>query len=153
MVLGARQRPPVSVFKTWLLIERQCEAYSIVGQQPPKPHTASLPDETIVEMPPPPTLPKQFDVQEHVPNNDRSLDVDGMNVLIRLEASSTRDPNSGLRTDLELAAARRGDDDAGDLPWGNEPATATWAPMMAEVHPIAHANPSPLTQLVEDLRT
>jgi hypothetical protein len=83
----------------------------------------------------PPDLPTRSEVQEYGSDNNRLLDLDGMNVLTRLGYSSAR-----LGMDLESAVASPEDDDTEDLPWGDELATATWAPMMAEVHIVTHSH-------------
>jgi hypothetical protein len=41
------------------------------------------------------------------------------------------DPNVGL--DLELEQVVGSPEEEEELPWGDDPSTATWAPMMAEV--------------------
>jgi hypothetical protein len=43
------------------------------------------------------------------------------------------DPDIGMDLDLE-PVAESPEQEAEELPWGNDPATATWAPMMAEVN-------------------
>jgi hypothetical protein len=43
------------------------------------------------------------------------------------------DPNIGMDLDLE-PVSESPEREAEELPWGNDPATATWAPMMAEVN-------------------
>jgi hypothetical protein len=43
------------------------------------------------------------------------------------------DPNIGMDLDLE-PVAESPEQEEEELPWGNDPATASWAPMMAEVN-------------------
>jgi hypothetical protein len=43
------------------------------------------------------------------------------------------DPSAGMNLDLQ-SVAESPEEEAEDLPWGNDPSTATWAPMMAEVN-------------------
>jgi hypothetical protein len=43
------------------------------------------------------------------------------------------DPNMGIELDLH-PVVESPEEETEDLPWGNDPATATWAPMMAEVN-------------------
>jgi hypothetical protein len=47
-----------------------------------------------------------------------------------MNASDDPDPNVGLKLDLERAMESPAEEE--QLPWGNDPSTATWAPMMAE---------------------
>jgi hypothetical protein len=75
-----------------------------------------------------------FDFQERVPTTSKALDLDGMTIMTGLEVDSPviPDPNAGMELDLE-PVAESPEDNTEELPWGNDPATATWAPMMAEV--------------------
>jgi hypothetical protein len=58
-----------------------------------------------------------------------------MTIMTGLEIDSPMipDPNAGMDLDLE-AVAESPEEETEELPWGNDPATATWAPMMAEVN-------------------
>jgi hypothetical protein len=47
------------------------------------------------------------------------------------DAPDAPDPNVGLELDLERVVESPEEEE--ELPWGNDPSTATWAPMMAEV--------------------
>lgn len=49
------------------------------------------------------------------------------------------DPSTGMDLNLQ-PVTESPEQEAEDLPWGNDPATATWAPMMAEV-PSLFKNP------------
>jgi hypothetical protein len=76
-------------------------------------------------MPTPPTL---------IPSGAaQSLDLDGMTVM----ADALMPPvgsNQHVGTESTLSPLREGsEEDVQELPWGNAPATATWAPMMEEV--------------------
>jgi hypothetical protein len=48
------------------------------------------------------------------------------------------DPNIGMELDLQ-PVVESPEAETEDLPWGNDPATATWAPMMAEVTTLRQA--------------
>jgi hypothetical protein len=58
-----------------------------------------------------------------------------MNVMndIDMDAPTAPDPNMGLDVELE-PVVESPEEEEEELPWGNDPATATWAPMMAEVN-------------------
>jgi hypothetical protein len=113
----------------------------MLGRLSPKSHTVSSTDETMVQAQPPDDVRNRSEVQEHEPDNNKSLDLDGMNFLTRLGLSFALElnPSMNLGMNLEPAVASSEDDDAEDMPWGIEPATANWAPMMAEVHNITYS--------------
>jgi hypothetical protein len=111
----------------------------LVGQPSPKPRTVSFANDVKPIIHTPIDLPNPFEFQERVPNTSRPLDLDGMTVMTGLEVGTPAisDPNVGLDMDLEAVAESPGEE-AEELPWGNDPATATWAPMMAEVNSKSH---------------
>lgn len=84
-------------------------------------------------LPTPIDQPNPFEFQERVPNTSRPLDLDGMTVLTDLDGPIAPDPNLGLGMDFEPVVESPEEEETEELPWGNDPATATWAPMMAEV--------------------
>jgi hypothetical protein len=57
-----------------------------------------------------------------------------MTIMTGLGADSpiTLDSKTGMNIDLQ-AVTESSEEEIEELPWGNDPATATWAPMMAEV--------------------
>ena len=57
-----------------------------------------------------------------------------MTIMTGLEDNTQAVPDRDMSMDLDLQpVAQNPEHDAEELPWGNDPATATWAPMMAEV--------------------
>jgi hypothetical protein len=56
-----------------------------------------------------------------------------MTVLTDLDGPVAPDPNLGLSMDFDPVVESPEEEEVEELPWGNDPATATWAPMMAEV--------------------
>jgi hypothetical protein len=75
-----------------------------------------------------------------VPNTSRTLDLDGMTVMTGLEVDIPVSPDAkfGLNLDLE-PVVESPEEEAEELAaWSNDPATATWAPMMAEVKSALH---------------
>jgi hypothetical protein len=54
---------------------------------------------------------------------------------VDMDAPAAPDPNMGLDVELEpVVESPEEEEEEEELPWGNDPATATWAPMMAEVN-------------------
>ena len=124
--------------------QHQSRAYIMIDRRSPKPHTVLLTDVTTVQVQRHDNGQSQTEAQEHqLDNNNKSLDLDGMNVPTRPGLSFALDsnPDMNLGMNLEPLVASSENDDAEALPWGNEPATATWAPMMAEVCDIAYLRP------------
>jgi hypothetical protein len=70
-----------------------------------------------------------------------------MTIMTGLEVESpiTPDPNAGMDLDLQPIAGSP-EEETEELPWGNDPATATWAPMMAEVNSSPRLMSARLTQ-------
>ena len=90
--------------------------------------------DTKPALPTPLDLPNPFEFQPRVPNTSRTVDLDGMNLISDGEVGlpSIPDPNMGLELDLE-PVAESPEEDVEEMPWGNDPATASWGPLMAEV--------------------
>lgn len=65
-----------------------------------------------------------------------------MTIMTGSEMPEAPDPNIGMDLD---PVAESPEQEAEELPWGNDPATATWAPMMAEVTYSARSTYYPLT--------
>ena len=65
-----------------------------------------------------------------------------MTIMTGLEndTAAVPDPSAGMDIDLQ-PVTQSPEQETEDLPWGNDPATATWAPMMAEVTTL----PSPFS--------
>ncbi|EAT91791.1 hypothetical protein SNOG_00296 [Parastagonospora nodorum SN15] len=83
---------------------------------------------------PPAESHDQFDYQEPVPPTAKSLDLDGMTIMTGLEDNTPAAPDPSTGMDLDLPpVAESPEHEAEDLSWSNDPATATWAPLMAEV--------------------
>lgn len=105
----------------------------MVGQHSPKPRTISFTADAKPPLPTPIDRLNPFEFQERVPNTSRPLDLDGMTVLMGLDSPPTApDPTLGLDLSLE-AVVESPDTEEMEDPWSNDPATASWAPMMAEV--------------------
>jgi hypothetical protein len=79
-------------------------------------------------------VPYSFEIQQGASNTNRLVDLDGMNLLSDMEVDipAIPDPNIGLEMSLELVVESP-QEDVEDLPWGDDPSTASWAPLMAEV--------------------
>ncbi|KAH4001229.1 hypothetical protein HBI56_010660 [Parastagonospora nodorum] len=105
-------------------------AASSVGQRSPKPRTVSFTKSVIS---PPAESHDQFDYQDPVPPTAKSLDLDGMTIMTGLEDNTPAAPDPSTGMDLDLPpVAESPEHEAEDLSWSNDPATATWAPLMAE---------------------
>lgn len=61
-----------------------------------------------------------------------------MTVMTDVDHSAVPDLNLGLNLDLEPVVESPEEDEVEDLTWGNDPATASWGPMMAEVRLLLH---------------
>ena len=80
--------------------------------------------------------------------NARSLDLDGMTVMSGVGATPVSGPDAGMSLDLEPVVKQTFENNAEeaqiDVPeWGDSPATASWGPLMAEVHLRATDEPTP----------
>lgn len=66
---------------------------------------------------------------------NRPLDLDGMNIMTRISGPTSQ--TSDLEMNMDLGPLSESPEDDADeieeLPWGNAPATASWAPLMEEV--------------------
>ncbi|KAF2131866.1 hypothetical protein P153DRAFT_354555 [Dothidotthia symphoricarpi CBS 119687] len=122
------------------------EAHRLVGQPSPRPRTTSF---TCEAKPPQLTvddLSNPFHVYDQKLNIAGPLDIDGMTIMGDMEAhpASIADLGSNLDMSINLAPVERPpkDDDVEELPWGDDPATASWAPMMAEMFGLNWRKPS-----------
>jgi hypothetical protein len=57
-----------------------------------------------------------------------------MTIMTGSEADMPAIPDPNIGVDLDLEPVAESPEQEEELPWGNDPATATWAPMMAEVN-------------------
>ncbi|CAN9288064.1 unnamed protein product [Alternaria alternata] len=76
----------------------------------------------------------------------RPLDLDGMTVMTDLHPPvMLANQSQQVEMELDLQPVRESSEEgeAEDLPWGNAPATATWAPMMEEIFGPNWRCPSP----------
>lgn len=92
----------------------------------------SFTDDVKPALPTPTDLPSAFDFSERVSGSSRPLDLDGMNIMGDIETPSAQDPNFSMHMELE-PVAESPEEEVEQLPWGNDPATSSWAPLMAEV--------------------
>lgn len=83
-----------------------------------------------------------FDIYDQHLNMTRPLDLDGMTLITDAQAESVPvpdlDTDLGMPLDLAPVEEPAKEDDVEELSWGNDPATAAWAPMMAEVSWALH---------------
>ena len=104
----------------------------MVGHQSPKPCAISSSSATK----PCPSTPID-QATTFVPSAvKRPLDLDGMTVMTDLHPPvMLANQSQQVEMELDLQPVRESSEEgeAEDLPWGNAPATATWAPMMEEV--------------------
>ncbi|KAF1841324.1 uncharacterized protein K460DRAFT_318140 [Cucurbitaria berberidis CBS 394.84] len=100
-------------------------AYNAVGERSPKPRATSF-NKTNPSFPTPTMLPNAFDFHEHEESPTMRLDLDGMTVMTDVNAKPTVESPS-----------------VEELTWSNDPATATWVPLMAEVFGPEWRIPSP----------
>lgn len=121
--------------------QEQSPAASSVGQRSPKPRAVSFANDTKPSLPTPIESHNPFDFQEPIPTSTRPLDLDGMTIMTGSEMPSAPEPNMGMELD---SVAEIPEDETDELPWGNDPATATWAPMMAEIFGPNWRCPSPV---------
>ncbi|KAH7381579.1 hypothetical protein BKA66DRAFT_119699 [Pyrenochaeta sp. MPI-SDFR-AT-0127] len=121
-------------------------AATSVGQQSPKARTVSFANDSKNSLPTPTDMPSSFDFRERNSVSIRPLDLDGMNIMTDLDDPAVPDSNIGMSLDLEPVAESPEEAEKADeeLPWGNEPATASWAPMMAEIFGPNWRVPSPV---------
>lgn len=75
-----------------------------------------------------------------------------MTVMTDADAPAAPDLNPGLHLNLEPVVESPEEKEVEELPWGNDPATAAWAPMMAEVS-LALLIPTRETDAFPDLWT
>jgi len=72
-----------------------------------------------------------------VPSTSRPVDLDGMNLMSDVEVGIPASPDSNLGLGLDLEpVVESPEQEAEELAWGNDPATASWGPLMAEVNGI-----------------
>ncbi|KAJ4373781.1 hypothetical protein N0V83_002520 [Neocucurbitaria cava] len=119
-------------------------AASSVGQRSPKPRAVSFTNETKPPLPTSIDIPAPFSFHERQPVSTRPLDLDGMTVMTDVDHSAVPDLNLGLNLDLEPVVESPEEDEVEDLTWGNDPATASWGPMMAEIFGPNWRCPSPV---------
>jgi hypothetical protein len=68
---------------------------------------------------------------------------------LNMDSPAVPDPSIGLELDLEpVVESPDEEEEEEELPWGNDPATATWAPMMAEVNSSPRVAYMALTQVI-----
>ena len=104
----------------------------MVGHQSPKPCALSSSSATK----PSPSTPIDISTTFVPPAVKRPLDLDGMTVMTDLHPPAMlANQRQQVEMELDLQPVRESSEEgeAEDLPWGNAPATATWAPMMEEV--------------------
>jgi hypothetical protein len=108
-----------------------CNLHSI-DQRSPKPQTTtSFKREADSYMPTPHEKSNPFEL---TPSRTRPLDLDGMTVMMDAEGSENAESDMGMIIDLEpVAEVSEIDKEVEELPWGNSPAFASWAPLMEEV--------------------
>jgi hypothetical protein len=95
----------------------------------------SFTNDTKPALTPPDDAHNQFTYQIPSPPTSKPLDLDGMTIMSGLEDDTPAVPDSNMGMELDLQPVAEGPgEETEDLPWGNDPATATWAPMMAEVN-------------------
>lgn len=104
----------------------------MVGQRSPKPRTISSGSATR------PSLPIPIDQLTTFAPSARKppLDLDGMTVMTDVHMPvmlANQHQHLEMEPDLQPVRESSEEGEVEDLPWGNAPATATWAPMMEEV--------------------
>jgi hypothetical protein len=104
----------------------------MVGQRSPKPRAMSHGSATRPSLPTPIDQSSSF-----VPSRiNRPLDLDGMTVMSDVHmplALANQHEHLEMEHNLQPVRESSEEGEVEDLPWGNAPATATWAPMMEEV--------------------
>ncbi|KAG9187897.1 hypothetical protein G6011_05768 [Alternaria panax] len=107
-------------------------AATSAGQQSPKPRAVSSGSAAR------PSLPTPVDQSSSFvpPVTKRPLDLDGMTVMADIHRPvvlASQDQKVEMQLDLQQIRESSEEGEVEDLPWGNAPATATWAPMMEEL--------------------
>jgi hypothetical protein len=106
----------------------------MVGLRSPKLRPVSFSTDTKPLLPTPIDQPNPFEL---IPTTTRPLDLDGMTVMTDVDMPVASDSNLGMSLDLgPVVESPEEEDEEEELPWGKDPATATWAPMMEEVPTI-----------------
>lgn len=112
------------------------EVSQTVGHRSPRPRTVSFIEDSKPSLPTPTDLPNSYDFTERR-GSTRLVDLDGMNIISDIHTSPTLElsldlsPVEDITHTETVAKTRRSQDDLQD--WENNPATASWGPLMQEV--------------------
>lgn len=115
----------------------------MVGQEVHSARTASDSSDVKPITPVPRDFPSPFNYQGRVPKTSQPVDIDGMNLMLDTEMDVPAITAPSIAHDLDLVPVIEssvGNEE--NLPWGNDPATSSWAPLMVEVaaRPLSSVN-------------
>jgi hypothetical protein len=106
----------------------------MVGQHTPKPRASSFTDGFRPAQPTPNDVPHPFEFGQHASDTSRLVDLDGMKFMSDVEPDISIVPSGNNDFEMHVEPIVKSPEEVEEeMPWGDDPATATWGPLMAEV--------------------